>query len=146
MARFFQQLLRGSADFVLVHFKTDLLRSKPTDIPCFQFSAFLPAERARMRDLKELLAGVIATADWADQATKPLSDHYPAQHNLPLPRPIRRRNGDIYVPINGAVAGITITADGYVHVPFIWYREGQTQTQWGKFEAAIRSAIKAGGG
>lgn len=146
MKRFMQWQLRGSADFVLAHFKTTLNRQQPSDIPCFQFSAFLPGERARLRDLKDLLSAVIQAADWADESTKNLSDHYPAQHNLPTPKFIRKRNGDLYVPIaESTTMGITITADGYVHIPFIWYREGQTQTQWGRFEAAAREAIMLGG-
>jgi len=147
MNRFIQYPLRGSADFVLAHLKTDIARKKMSDIPCFQFSAFLPGEQARLRDLKELLVAVIKAGDWADETTKLLSDHYQAKHNLPMPKAIKRRNGNWFVPINGsATVGITVTPDGIIHVPFIWIREGQTQTQWGQFEAAIRAAIKAAGG
>lgn len=147
MKRFIQYPLRGNADFVLAHLKTDITRKKMSDIPCFQFSAYLPGERARMRDLKELLVAVIEAGDWADETTRSLSDHYPAQHNIAQTQFIRRRNGDLYVPIAGSSKiGITITKDGEVYVPKVWYTEGQTQTQWGRFEAAIRCAIKAGGG
>lgn len=121
-------------DFALCHFKRD--------VPCFQFSGFSAEDKADEKQLRYLLKAVVNLADFADQTTKGLSDHYPAQHGL-KPLPVLKRGGLVRVPIepNNLQTHITIAHD-HVAVPFLWFNEGITQEKWGRFEAALRETIR----
>lgn len=142
MVRFIAYPLRNNKDFVLAHLKTDITREVKRDTPCFQFSAFLPGEQATKHDLKELLAAVVRAGDWADEITKGLSDHYPAHHEFVQTICIKKRNGDVFIPLSKtAKPGITLTKSGEVQIPRLWFTEGTTQVYWGDFEAAIKLAL-----
>lgn len=126
--------IKLSSDMVLCHFKRD--------IPCFQFTGFQPADMAGVKELKQLLKAVVNLADWADETSKPLSDHYPAKHGLE-PAQALKRNGAIRLPLDRRNPSVYISIyHDYVEVPAVWYNSGKTQESWGKFEAAIREAIR----
>lgn len=133
MPTFFKKI-NVANDFALCHFKRD--------VPCFQFSGFSIADKAGEKELRALLKAVVNLADFADETTKGLSDHYPAQHGL-KPLPALKRNGTVRVAIepNNLQTHITITHEGII-VPFLWFNEGTTQEKWGRFEAALRETIR----
>jgi len=133
MPTFFKKI-NVANDFALCHFKRD--------IPCFQFSGFSAADKAGEKELRSLLKAVVNLADFADQTTKNLSDHYPAQHGL-KPIPARKRGGLVRVAIEPNNLQTHITIDyQFVTVPFLWFNEGTTQEKWGRFEAALRETIR----
>lgn len=125
-------------DFALCHFKRD--------VPCFQFSGFSAEDKVGVPELRRLLKAVVNLADWADEMTKALSDHYPAQHGL-KPVPALKRGGVIRVAIDPKNLPVCITVyPDRVVVPFVWYNEGTTQEKWGRLEAALRETLRLIGG
>lgn len=126
--------IKVNNDMVLCHFKRD--------IPCFQFTGFQFADVAGKKELKQLLKAVVNVADWADETSKPLSDHYPAQHNI-KPEQALRVGKKIRLPFSRRDPSIYITVWlDRVEVPAVWYNSGKTQEDWGRFEAAIRETIR----
>ncbi len=121
-------------DFALLHFKGD--------IPCFQFSGFSKSDKATEKDLKQLLAAIVKLADLADETTKGLSDHYPAQHAMKPAKPLKQGPA-IRLPLDARDPSVYISIwPDYIEVPAVWYNAGSTQVKWGRLEAAVRETIR----
>ncbi len=136
MATTFKKIDVGThGDFALAYLKRD--------VPCFQFSGFSEEDKATSKDVKSLIGAVKDLANWADEKTIKLSDHYKALHNLE-PLKALKTNGMVRIPIDPRYpAGIiTLKADKTIIVPPVWYQSGMTNVDWGRFEAALREIVR----
>ena len=89
--KFLKLDIGSTNDFVLGYLKRD--------IPCFQFTGFSLEDKARISQMKLLLNSISLLADWGDNVTLGLSDHYKALHKLEPLIPLKT-NDMIRLPIN----------------------------------------------
>ena len=133
--KFLKLDIGSTNDFVLGYLKRD--------IPCFQFTGFSLDDKARFPQMKLLLNSISLLADWGDNATLGLSDHYKALHTLEPLIPLKT-NDMIRSPINPNDYSNYITyhkKEKVFVVPPLWYQSGMTNVEWGRFEAAVKYAI-----